>query len=100
MPPPKGPSYADIAAHDPAPNAPVVAADSHPVEPPSLDVEKGDLPAVVPLQPRGAVELLKQVYNEHGIAGWYQGLGAQIFKAVLCQGTSHHSIRYHAELGR
>ena len=30
--------------------------------------------------------LLREVYAEKGFAGWYQGLGAQIIKAVLCQG--------------
>ncbi|WWC86737.1 uncharacterized protein L201_001615 [Kwoniella dendrophila CBS 6074] len=33
-----------------------------------------------------ALSLLKSVYKEHGIKGWYKGLGAQILKAVLCQG--------------
>lgn len=37
-------------------------------------------------RPTGAIELLKQVYKEDGFAGWYQGMGAQITKAVLCQG--------------
>ncbi|GMK59380.1 hypothetical protein CspeluHIS016_0703950 [Cutaneotrichosporon spelunceum] len=37
-------------------------------------------------RPTGAIELLKQVYKEEGISGWYQGMSAQIFKAVLCQG--------------
>lgn len=37
-------------------------------------------------RPTGAVELLKQVYKEEGFAGWYQGMAAQITKAVLCQG--------------
>ncbi|BEI91645.1 uncharacterized protein CcaverHIS019_0404650 [Cutaneotrichosporon cavernicola] len=37
-------------------------------------------------RPTGAIELLKQVYKEDGFAGWYQGMSAQIFKAVLCQG--------------
>ncbi|WVR04752.1 hypothetical protein IAU60_001763 [Kwoniella sp. DSM 27419] len=33
-----------------------------------------------------ALTLLRAVYAEHGWQGWYQGLGAQITKAVLCQG--------------
>lgn len=37
-------------------------------------------------RPTGAIELLKQVYQEEGFSGWYQGMSAQIFKAVLCQG--------------
>jgi hypothetical protein len=35
---------------------------------------------------RGAIDILAAVYKEQGIAGWYQGMSAQIFKAVLCQG--------------
>nr|XP_019046982.1 adenine nucleotide transporter [Kwoniella bestiolae CBS 10118]OCF25912.1 adenine nucleotide transporter [Kwoniella bestiolae CBS 10118] len=35
---------------------------------------------------RHALSLLKAVYREHGVRGWYKGLGAQIVKAVLCQG--------------
>lgn len=37
-------------------------------------------------RPTGAIELLAQVYAEEGFAGWYQGMSAQIIKAVLCQG--------------
>ncbi|TXT04888.1 hypothetical protein VHUM_03971 [Vanrija humicola] len=37
-------------------------------------------------KPKGAIDVLKKVYKEEGIAGWYQGLSAQITKAVLCQG--------------
>ncbi|WWD07483.1 hypothetical protein V865_005584 [Kwoniella europaea PYCC6329] len=33
-----------------------------------------------------ALSLLQSVYREHGLRGWYKGLGAQIVKAVLCQG--------------
>jgi len=40
----------------------------------------------------GAIELLTRVYREKGIGGWYKGLGAQIVKAVLCQGTFHLSL--------
>lgn len=35
---------------------------------------------------RGAIDILAHVYREEGIKGWYQGMSAQIFKAVLCQG--------------
>lgn len=35
---------------------------------------------------RSAIPLLKAVYTEKGFKGLYQGLGAQILKAVLCQG--------------
>ncbi|SGY65823.1 BQ5605_C004g02599 [Microbotryum silenes-dioicae] len=33
----------------------------------------------------GAVDCLRQVYKENGFAGWYQGMQAQITKAVLSQ---------------
>ncbi|TDL25820.1 mitochondrial carrier [Rickenella mellea] len=33
----------------------------------------------------GAIALLARVWKEHGILGWYQGMGAQITKAVLSQ---------------
>ncbi|BGP37439.1 hypothetical protein JCM10449v2_001345 [Rhodotorula kratochvilovae] len=33
----------------------------------------------------GAIDCLKQVYSEEGFAGWYQGMQAQITKAVLAQ---------------
>ncbi|KIR54570.1 adenine nucleotide transporter [Cryptococcus gattii Ru294] len=35
---------------------------------------------------RSAIPLLKAVYTEKGFKGLYQGLSAQILKAVLCQG--------------
>lgn len=35
-----------------------------------------------------AIELLQHTYELHGFAGWYQGMGAQILKAVLSQGES------------
>lgn len=41
---------------------------------------------------KGAIQLLTEVYHEKGLAGWYQGLGAQIVKAVLCQGMSQSLI--------
>jgi len=34
---------------------------------------------------QSAVELLRKVYKERGFAGWYQGMSAQIIKAVLAQ---------------
>lgn len=42
--------------------------------------------------PKGAIELLKDVYHEQGIKGWYQGLSAQIIKAVLCQGEFSYKV--------
>ncbi len=34
---------------------------------------------------KGAVDCLKQIAKEKGLAGWYQGMQAQITKAVLAQ---------------
>ncbi|GAA5968965.1 hypothetical protein JCM8115_002170 [Rhodotorula mucilaginosa] len=34
---------------------------------------------------KGAIDCLQQVYKEEGIFGWYQGMQAQIIKAVLSQ---------------
>ncbi|EIW71118.1 hypothetical protein TREMEDRAFT_67578 [Tremella mesenterica DSM 1558] len=34
----------------------------------------------------GALDILRHVYKKEGMKGWYRGLGAQILKAVLCQG--------------
>jgi len=36
-------------------------------------------------KPDGAVALLSKVLREQGFTGWYQGMGAQITKAVLAQ---------------
>ncbi|KAF9778916.1 adenine nucleotide transporter [Thelephora terrestris] len=33
----------------------------------------------------GALDLLRAVYKREGLVGWYQGMGAQIVKAVLSQ---------------
>ncbi|THH32256.1 hypothetical protein EUX98_g1932 [Antrodiella citrinella] len=33
----------------------------------------------------GALEILTRVWKKEGFVGWYQGMGAQIFKAVLSQ---------------
>ncbi|PVF93358.1 mitochondrial carrier [Serendipita vermifera] len=40
-----------------------------------------------PAKPRynGAVDILKKVYQSEGFVGWYQGMSAQILKAVLAQ---------------
>jgi hypothetical protein len=35
----------------------------------------------------GAIDILKRVLKEDGFLGWYQGMGAQILKAVLSQGV-------------
>ncbi|SNX82643.1 related to ANT1 - peroxisomal ATP carrier [Melanopsichium pennsylvanicum] len=36
-------------------------------------------------QYKGAIDCLKQIYSQKGLSGWYQGMQAQITKAVLAQ---------------
>jgi hypothetical protein len=85
-------TYAEIASHPADPSAPVVTHN------PDLDadVEKqapassltGTAGGRKAREDGGAIELLTRVYREKGLGGWYKGLGAQIVKAVLCQGMS------------
>jgi hypothetical protein len=75
-------TYAEIASHPASSSAPVVDHN------PELDVAPSLVKARGQTQKGGAIELLTRVYEEKGLAGWYKGLGAQIVKAVLCQGTS------------
>jgi hypothetical protein len=79
-----GETYADIASHPADPSAPVVTHN------PDLDLEiQKQLPLISKKgEDGGAIELLTRVYREKGVGGWYKGLGAQIVKAVLCQGMS------------
>lgn len=87
-------SYAEIASHTPAPDAPVVHEHEHGHQSQSQDIEKGTStsnPVSIGHGKKGgegAIALLAKVYKEKGVAGWYKGLGAQIIKAVLCQGRS------------
>ncbi len=71
-----GATYAEIASEDPAPDAAVPENEKKhsSVHSPHRSVENGAIP------------LLKAVYKEKGLGGWYQGLTAQILKAALCQG--------------
>lgn len=87
-----GETYADIASHTPAPDAPVIDVEkaisepTHPFtheKPPSGSGHEQRV-----ISKEGAISLLAGVYRSKGLGGWYQGLGAQIVKAVLCQGTS------------
>ncbi|KAL7419357.1 hypothetical protein Q5752_006195 [Cryptotrichosporon argae] len=77
-------SYAAIAAHPPASESAVVAGvtDSS-AEVLSTPAQPDDSPRK---SEKGALALLRHVYREHGMKGWYQGMEAQIVKAVLCQG--------------
>ena len=74
-------TYADIAPHSADPSTPVVTHD------PDLDLDRETQKPRIK-EDGGAIELLTRVYREKGIGGWYKGLGAQIVKAVLCQGMS------------
>ncbi|WVN89296.1 uncharacterized protein L203_104517 [Cryptococcus depauperatus CBS 7841] len=85
------PSYADIASTAPAEGSTVIV--EHSENQNSFQHKDGcdfghhhkhsHSPA---LHHKAAIPLLKAVYKEKGILGVYQGLGAQIIKAVLCQG--------------
>jgi hypothetical protein len=82
-----GETYAEIASHPADPSAPVVTHN------PDLDLEKSQSKLEFSGMSKikgdgGAIELLTRVYREKGVGGWYKGLGAQIVKAVLCQGMS------------
>ncbi|ORX34009.1 mitochondrial carrier domain-containing protein [Kockovaella imperatae] len=74
----KGVSYADAAAQEPASSAPVVAGPEKGVDPKRHPRPKH--------KHAGAITLLRAVYAEKGFGGWYQGIAAQLIKAVLCQG--------------
>jgi hypothetical protein len=76
-------SYAAIASAEPAEGSAVVGPEGEPHE---KVVHRPIHPAHATVDQRGAISLLTSVYREKGLAGWYQGLGAQITKAVLCQG--------------
>jgi hypothetical protein len=61
-----------------------------------LEIQK-QLPIISKMkEDGGAIELLTRVYREKGVGGWYKGLGAQIVKAVLCQGMSFLAFFSHA----
>ena len=75
-------SSAVIASHPPHPSAPVVLGHEREKMEPSQRL----LSAPPTRQPREAIPLLMAVYRERGFLGWYQGLTAQVVKAVLFQG--------------
>jgi adenine nucleotide transporter 17 len=87
-------SYAEIASHTPAPDAPVLPEhekqdEEKSISPPTLAppvLTGNSLSGKGKGEGEGAIALLAKVYREKGVAGWYKGLGAQIIKAVLCQG--------------
>ncbi|KAI9636257.1 adenine nucleotide transporter [Dioszegia hungarica] len=91
-------SYAAIASAEPAEGSAVVGPEGEPHE---KVVHRPIHPAHATVDQRGAISLLTSVYREKGLAGWYQGLGAQITKAVLCQGilfVSKDQFEGHAAL--
>ena len=91
------PSYATIASQPPSVSSSVVSepgeanpdinTETNTDTGPKSDLEAQPVPPRRPT-PRGAIPLLMAVYREKGLAGWYQGLAAQLIKAVLCQGES------------
>ncbi|KAF8307734.1 adenine nucleotide transporter [Clavulina sp. PMI_390] len=49
------------------------------------ELEKGKAPVKKPARYNGAIDVLQKVFKEKGFTGWYQGMNAQITKAVLSQ---------------
>ncbi|WVQ81800.1 hypothetical protein IAT38_003927 [Cryptococcus sp. DSM 104549] len=91
------PSYADIASAPPSSDSTIIVEHPSPsasAEKPPLEhtasqlerIHKHKHPHPPSQHYKTALPLLRAVYREKGIAGLYQGLGAQILKAVLCQG--------------
>ena len=86
--PTAGETFADAVKH-----APAHEHSDHLVTSTDLEANKIDV-APEPTHQAGparkytsAVELLKHTYAVHGFKGWYQGMSAQILKAVLSQGA-------------
>jgi len=68
-----------MASHTPASDSAVLSDEKPSAPAPAVNASTTE---------RGAYSLLKAVYKEKGLSGWYQGLTAQILKAALCQGQS------------
>lgn len=83
-------SFAAIAAAPPSADSAVVAAGEADKPVPGASQQPARPAKTTVDHHKGAIALLAAVYKEKGLAGWYQGLGAQITKAVLCQGGSLH----------
>ncbi|OXB35033.1 hypothetical protein LQV05_001062 [Cryptococcus neoformans] len=86
----EAPTYASIASASPSECSTVIVEQRSSIESgPSAELEQTHKHKHLhsPSQHyRSAIPLLKAVYTEKGFKGLYQGLGAQILKAVLCQG--------------
>jgi hypothetical protein len=62
----------------------------HPLQPPANRSRAGDQKRF-----NSAIDLLRYTYQTKGFKGWYQGMTAQILKAVLSQGKSQVGlVRY------
>ncbi|KIR41089.1 adenine nucleotide transporter [Cryptococcus deuterogattii 99/473] len=86
----EAPTYASIASNSPAESSTVLVEQPSSTESePSTQSDQSHRRKHLhsPYQHyRSAIPLLKAVYTEKGFKGLYQGLSAQILKAVLCQG--------------
>ncbi|KIR33035.1 adenine nucleotide transporter [Cryptococcus deuterogattii MMRL2647] len=86
----EAPTYASIASNSPAESSTVLVEQPSSTESePSTQSDQSHRRKHLhsPSQHyRSAIPLLKAVYTEKGFKGLYQGLSAQILKAVLCQG--------------
>lgn len=90
-------SYAEVAKHEAAHESQAHFATKEDIEANTHEGQSGGseavvdkLPAVVQRKPdtTSAIQILKETYARRGFAGWYQGMQAQILKAVLSQGES------------
>ena len=83
-----GETFADAVKHAPAHEHQDHLVTSTDLEANKTDVAPEHTPQAAPARKySSAVELLKHTYAVHGFKGWYQGMSAQILKAVLSQGA-------------
>ncbi|KAJ3342125.1 ADP/ATP carrier protein [Gonapodya sp. JEL0774] len=54
-------------------------------KPPKELVESGNKEQIEKLQYKSSLDVLRKVYESDGVLGWYKGMNAQIYKAVLNQ---------------
>lgn len=90
-------SYAEVAKHEAAHESQAHFATKEDIEANTHDGKSAGsssssvldkLPALAQRKPEttSAIEILRETYAKRGFAGWYQGMQAQILKAVLSQG--------------
>jgi hypothetical protein len=93
--PTAGETIADAVKHAPAHEHQDHLVTSTDLEANKTDVASEQTPQAAPAgKYTSAVELLKHTYAIHGFKGWYQGMSAQILKAVLSQGAFGWTIVY------